>query len=223
MTIAMIISIHAPRGGSDCPVSRCPLAGPYFNPRSPWGERLLWELSVGFWLAFQSTLPVGGATLYIYYYTTDSIISIHAPRGGSDFYPETRLLWWTNFNPRSPWGERHSVGTTSYYAFTFQSTLPVGGATLNIRFQADRLPISIHAPRGGSDLRRSCWKCSSRLFQSTLPVGGATKSNTTTEGSGRFQSTLPVGGATSDVTDFAPTSPNFNPRSPWGERLSSFW
>ena len=35
----------------------------------------------------------------------------------------------------------------------FQSTHPVRGATCDARVQADRLPISIHAPRAGCDAR----------------------------------------------------------------------
>ena len=35
-----------------------------------------------------------------------------------------------NFNPRSPWGERHHVHQIHKKEYTFQSTLPVGGATL---------------------------------------------------------------------------------------------
>ena len=34
------ISIHAPRVGSDCAHGRQANSGPYFNPRSPCGERL---------------------------------------------------------------------------------------------------------------------------------------------------------------------------------------
>ena len=33
-----------------------------FNPRSPWGERLVTSVFGIIWLVFQSTLPVGGAT-----------------------------------------------------------------------------------------------------------------------------------------------------------------
>ena len=57
-------------------------------------------------------------------------ISIHAPRGGSDYFPVFQLVLLGYFNPRSPWGERH--------------TLP--------KLSPIRPIISIHAPRGGSDL-----------------------------------------------------------------------
>ena len=82
------------------------------------------------WL-FQSTLPVGGAT-------TDA----------TKFGDEEN-----DFNPRSPWGERHSADHNA--VFTFR--------------------ISIHAPRGGSDKDGFCLYFVLLLFQSTLPVGGATR------------------------------------------------
>ena len=56
----------------------------------------------------------------------------------------------------------------------FQSTLPVGGATYESQDEYLIDNISIHAPRGGSDLRTWAKSPFIRLFQSTLPVGGAT-------------------------------------------------
>ena len=56
---------------------------------------------------FQSTLPAGGATDAAPVGHRDVNISIHAPRGGSDYTICTMAL---NFS-------------------TFQSTLPAGGAT----------------------------------------------------------------------------------------------
>ena len=57
-------------------------------------------------------------------------ISIHAPRGGSDLGVGVVLLAaHTDFNPRSPWGERQLAGFFQQGRGLFQSTLPVGGAT----------------------------------------------------------------------------------------------
>ena len=58
-------------------------------------------------------------------------------------------------------------------------------------------------------------------FQSTLPVGGATITRRSIFGLVEFQSTLPVGGATKKRLGGRGTSNNFNPRSPWGERLGN--
>ena len=56
------ISIHAPRVGSDIKTAKTPSNLPYFNPRSPCGERptLVGIIFPSF--LFQSTLPVWGAT-----------------------------------------------------------------------------------------------------------------------------------------------------------------
>ena len=103
-----------------------------------------------------------------------------------------------DFNPRSPWGERLAFliisdsrwyisihaprggsDNTSYQRsvadMQFQSTLPVGGATLKIVFDETASFISIHAPRGGSDVILLLLEVTLMRFQSTLPVGGATR------------------------------------------------
>ena len=101
------ISIHAPRVGSD-PYGACPdcprwnfnprspcgerrrarecgcLSKDDFNPRSPCGERpgdSSWRYRR---MGFQSTLPVWGATVSPSSNDVITIISIHAPRVGSD-------------------------------------------------------------------------------------------------------------------------------------------
>ena len=149
-----------------------------------------------FFRLFQSTLPVGGAT----------------------YGHKVRKNLKTNFNPRSPWGERPEIGKNRIIKIQFQSTLPVGGATCpgflvpkNWRFQST-LPvggatgldksfelsynISIHAPRGGSDLAVTGWKVSPGNFNPRSPWGERLTVSVSTYKSSRFQSTLPVGGAT---------------------------
>ena len=80
-----------------------------FNPRSPHGERLL-ILSI-------CTPPV--------------VISIHAPRTGSD----------------------DLLATSVESLAIFQSTLPARGATFKGALAGIGSGISIHAPRTGSDVR----------------------------------------------------------------------
>jgi len=56
------------------------------------------------------------------------------------------------FNPRSPCGERQGVSSRyEFDAAKFQSTLPVWGATKAGTITIEDVPISIHAPRVGSD------------------------------------------------------------------------
>ena len=102
----------------------------------------------------------------------------------------------SNFNPRSPCGERPNLLGTWWCRCIFQSTLPVWGAT-SWPPRPQRSPaISIHAPRVGSDAtsKRSAWCC--RISIHAPRVG-------------------------SDHDRQRPPSPGgyFNPRSPCGERL----
>ena len=148
-----IISIHAPRVGSD-PAGRSPstremkfqstlpvwgatgrIGSPfpiwtYFNPRSPCGERLSDNNLTDALVEFQSTLPVWGATYNWSGYWRAPAISIHAPRVGSDCRSKAHHCLGNYFNPRSPCGER-------------PASPPL---------QRPSWGISIHAPRVGSDL-----------------------------------------------------------------------
>ena len=80
--------------------------------------------------AFQSTLPVGGATSVTALAVNALKISIHAPRGGSDLPGGGQVKRLPDFNPRSPWGERLRQDMDTIVGMEFQSTLPVGGATI---------------------------------------------------------------------------------------------
>ena len=151
-------------------------AGRYFNPRSPDGERL----------------PFAGGVL------AGIDISIHAPRMGSDSavsstnlrsspFQSTLPGWgatvgWSlmvvtcmDFNPRSPDGERlaHRLSNVSLMTL-FQSTLPGWGATKDGTRHPCPPPISIHAPRMGSDNNSATNAILNHIFQSTLPGWGAT-------------------------------------------------
>ena len=172
-----LISIHAPRAGSDRTSAIWRRLEAYFNPRSPCGERQLafvYKIDAG---AFQSTLPVRGATSTDCRRQCAERISIHAPRAGSDKPLEQHPRTVDNFNPRSPCGER---------------PLPCLCAS---RWRC----ISIHAPRAGSDSPFFSRLSSLRIFQSTLPVRGATSARQRRRTiMPLFQSTLPVRGATSD-------------------------
>ena len=170
----------------------------YFNPRSPDGERRAHERVVGqarvisihaprmgsdpmpiclvsSQAIFQSTLPGWGATnairrprAYVPYFNPRS------PDGErheiTRFRPDI-----TDFNPRSPDGERPSItrptGTRSCY---FNPRSPDGERPACARPERGRHPISIHAPRMGSDTRIAFSNAAPIPFQSTLPGWGAT-------------------------------------------------
>ena len=173
----------------------------YFNPRSPDGER-----------------PSSARAC-----RTSHVISIHAPRVGSDI-------------------KESSIHVPNR---RFQSTLPGWGATQQRRHPVQQGRISIHAPRVGSDPPpcRSC--CPGRYFNPRSPGGerrGASRSGS--PGRTDFNPRSPDGerlrpGRTRPgrIPYFNPRSPDgerpvgyrrhpvrrdFNPRSPDGERLFSF-
>ena len=212
------ISIHAPRVGCD--------GDTYYTN--------------GYFILFQSTHPVWGATMDTRYRPKSLSISIHAPRVGCDVMREGGVV----------------------IAKVFQSTHPVWGATLHTCTKVFPVPISIHAPRVGCDYTPLWLSVGERIsihaprvgcdltdgppppllrgFQSTHPVWGATRSPCPGEERTGFQSTHPVWGATQSaarttdrirISIHAPrvgcdSNPlkkpgnykNFNPRTPCGVR-----
>ena len=148
----MEISIHAPRGGSDDLGLADPAEGNDFNPRSPWGERPSPGGAVPDRRDFNPRSPWGERRRAFIQAQRILRISIHAPRGGSDFV----------------FGVMGFVNVISIHA-------PRGGSDRwPCLDQRRSVLISIHAPRGGSDPGRSYRSQSQGEFQSTLPVGGAT-------------------------------------------------
>ena len=85
------ISIHAPREGSDSLINAGGLVRQNFYPRSPRGERLQAGSMMCRPLTFLSTLPARGATQAAVLDCIAQLISIHAPREGSD---PLWTSWW---------------------------------------------------------------------------------------------------------------------------------
>ena len=148
-TLRSIISIHAPRAGSDLrslrsisicfyfnPRSPCgerPHEQPgksvsfgYFNPRSPCGERrstTCRESSV-FWISIHA--PRAGSDVELQVIVEVPAISIHAPRAGSDTILSQRAEKASYFNPRSPCGERPAEGAVRVIDRHFNPRSPCG-------------------------------------------------------------------------------------------------
>ncbi len=83
--VAVRISTHAPRTGSDDGRGGSRGGQGYFNPRSPHGERPHSFLLSASRRLFQPTLPARGATIHVTRWDMPILISTHAPRTGSDF------------------------------------------------------------------------------------------------------------------------------------------
>ena len=105
-----------------------------FNPRSPHGERLPARSWGDMTMGFQSTLPAWGATTFLALSTISTMISIHAPRMGSDAHLGEQAILTKITIPPPRWGSD----------FGFFYDLPT-------------YQISIHAPRMGSDFNFRCF------------------------------------------------------------------
>ena len=123
----------------------------YFNPHSPCGERLVRPFWPGGDYEFQSTLPMRGATNHHPHLTIIDGISIHTPHAGSDHQTRYQARLQPHFNPHSPCGERPQKLAAMMEGWTFQSTLPMRGATDIPHVQRFEINISIHTPHAGSD------------------------------------------------------------------------
>ena len=129
LVVVAYISIHAPRAGSD-PFSRLKAHACKISIHAP-----------------RAGSDYARAVLVVVAY-----ISIHAPRAGSDYFPPRSMSQYNNFNPRPPCGERQLDGVKLDANDLFQSTPPVRGATVILSIQHIR----------------------NKIFQSTPPVRGAT-------------------------------------------------
>ena len=168
------ISIHAPRTGSDTAPHQQTRRHPAFQSTLPARGATIPHCCLLPRNGFQSTLPARGATARDAGLDTGIIISIHAPRTGSDDEEKLLLLELLHFNPRSPHGERHHRRADCPIRFDFNPRSPHGERRC-------RIP--------GIPCRA--------LFQSTLPARGATSGEISCIDLYRgFQSTLPARGAT---------------------------
>ena len=213
-----MISIHAPLTGSDPTDTAVRISPADFNPRSPYGERPWCLLLLEGGIIFQSTLHLRGATqpispeagvllISIHAPLTGSDnqpdeddglsqISIHAPLTGSDPFPHVHGIRNSDFNPRSPYGERphgpRNVGRDKYFnprspygerqhplikcafLWNFNPRSPYGERQSGAVFRFLGLHFNPRSPYGERH-----WSVRSKFlrpsFQSTLPLRGATQ------------------------------------------------
>ena len=148
-------------------------ASAYFNPHSPHGERPSVSTGGMILVDFNPRSPSGERQCRTGTRTMNLIISIHAPRLGSDFLL-VPLVWNDHrFQSTLPAGERQSSSllcVVLHYISThalrmgsdgslicdfdpgkFQSTPPAWGATGGFPLGFYGVSISIHPPRMGSD------------------------------------------------------------------------
>ena len=125
------------------------------------------------------------------------LISIHAPRTGSDPCTAIIATFSASFQSTLPArGATCSVSASFVRSSQFQSTLPARGATILVRQLPQLFPISIHAPRTGSDVVHQ----QRQIFQD-------------------ISIHAPRTGSDENHRRGRTARPHFNPRSPHGERL----
>ena len=169
----LIISIHAPRTGSDtisllyCARATISIHAPRTGSDLPKGCSLLGS-------EFQSTLPARGATARRQGQRIHKAISIHAPRTGSDRAAAQSVGADWHFNPRSPHGERPSASPSGISKRNFNPRSPHGERRWNCQQRMEQRHFNPRSPHGE---RRSAGERISHFppFQSTLPARGATR------------------------------------------------
>ncbi len=95
-----------PVGGATSVLGVLHTAADDFNPRSPWGERRYIVVMEVISILISIHAPRGGSDSLPLLSLAIVPISIHAPRGGSDEHRRRLQSSPEDFNPRSPWGER---------------------------------------------------------------------------------------------------------------------
>ena len=213
------ISIHAPRVGRDSTPMVYHVGGKYFNPRAPCGARPITLCGNGYYLVFQSTRPVWGATgrkhdpLHTEHHFNPrapcgarrdpdggdaggSAISIHAPRVGRDQMGLAK-------------GKKKEA---------FQSTRPVWGATARLTSVIAESSISIHAPRVGRDCFWRSINSTGHYFNPRAPCGARQNEDIDENGNEVISIHAPRVGRDQCWKSSVPERIDFNPRAPCGAR-----
>ena len=176
----------------DCPET----ALACFNPRAPYGARRRLRSGLRLWGRFQSTRPVRGATFWTRAMIQSSLFQSTRPVRGATRGRPAVCKRPNSFNPRAPYGARPSPSPPLPSLTGFQSTRPVRGATLAGDGVAERVAVSIHAPRTGRDGSHSSWPAGYAVSIHAPRTGRDGYRREPTWAAPRFQSTRPVRGAT---------------------------
>ena len=139
-----------PMRGATLSVPCCGWIVPYFNPRSPCGERQSWCLRSTRPTRFQSTLPMRGATQRADGIAPMLTISIHAPHAGSDV---VLMLFVVSFvisiHAPHAGSDRAYSAVIDWIAISIHA--PHAGSDSAVAVLPNVTVISIHAPHAGSD------------------------------------------------------------------------
>ena len=145
------------------------------------------------------------------------VISIHAPRTGSDFiaFSQQRKVQISIHAPRTG-SDKERREQARIEAISIHA--PRTGSDVSGAMEDADGEISIHAPRTGSDPLESRNASKSKKFQSTLPARGATKKTKAEEIQQPISIHAPRTGSDAAGAIRRHDYEHFNPRSPHGER-----
>ena len=215
-----IISIHAPRTGSDFSSSRIVLISSNFNPRSPHGERPATPNAIVSMVTFQSTLPARGATQSSTFITHLSAFQSTLPARGATRFSMLADTTFKHFNPRSPHGERQNSSGSYTAGLHFNPRSPHGERQQTVWKHSDiRRNFNPRSPHGERP-RQYIAILAECAFQSTLPARGATNQRRAARGREYISIHAPRTGSDYNRSTADAVVDYFNPRSPHGERLS---
>ena len=119
--------------------------------------------------------PVWGATRNKRKLDISKMISIHTPRMGSDHQHHPLCLTYNDFNPHSPYGERHKrLNSTQLICAISIHTPRMGSDPADVITAVSGVNFNPHSPYGERQASVDFLKYA-RVFQSTLPVWGVTR------------------------------------------------
>ena len=127
------ISIHTPLAGSDVAAQFGGRSPRHFNPHSPCGERLLPCVALGIRTYFNPHSPCGERLLPCVADGIRTYFNPHSPCGERPPHFRRTRARCLYFNPHSPCGERLMLKQCNKFLSQFQSTLPLRGATAEMR------------------------------------------------------------------------------------------
>ena len=172
---AISISIHAPHTGRDIHAPIVIAVQRYFNPRAPYGARLvIYSPSISD-QHFNPRAPYGARRFQaLRFRGMQQFQSTRPIRGATQSFPHSFLLS-RDFNPRAPYGARRKTVHHGRHCREISIHAPHTGRDSGPG--GKRNPpqgISIHAPHTGRDGGTRTLPAWSRRFQSTRPIRGAT-------------------------------------------------
>ena len=217
------ISIHAPHTGRDSSETVVQREEEIFQSTRPIrGATGNVGLRIRINNDFNPRAPYGARRCFALVIRLIKGISIHAPHTGRDLLYRRIRSKVFDFNPRAPYGARHGRRRGVSQRRKISIHAPHTGRDVICHSVVATNLISIHAPHTGRDCSGSRGCCSRKRFQSTRPIRGATNGITTCARLGHhFNPRAPYGARLSQHPPLIQQRGDFNPRAPYGARLST--